>query len=156
MALLSCVSSNNASRALAPMARRYEKHSLIVWGLHLYLYGSEFELQSDHKPLQLIFHNPKSRPSARIEHCMPLRLQSYSFTVKHTPGITNPADHMSRHPTDVQLQCHEEIDADEYMKQTGRWYDAKASVTEEFSSTSQSVLKSFKCINCRPVYSFEQ
>ena len=34
------------------------------------------------------------------------------LTVKHIPGVPNPADYMSRHPTDVQLQSHEEINAE--------------------------------------------
>ena len=103
------------------MERRYsqiEREALaIVCGserFHLYLYGSEFELRSDHKPLELIFNNPKSQPPARIERWA-LRRQPYCFTVKHIQGVTNPADYMSRHPTDVQLQSHEEIDAEEYV-----------------------------------------
>ena len=110
-----------ASRALTPVERRYsqiEREALaIVWGcerFHLYLYGSEFDLRSDHKPLELIFNNPKSRPPARIEWWA-LRPQPYCFTVKHIPGVTNLADYMSRHPTDMQLQSHEEIDAEEYV-----------------------------------------
>ena len=89
----------------------------IVWGcerFHLYLYGSQFELRSDHKPLELIFNNPKSRPPARIERWA-LCLKPFCFTIKHIPRLTNPADCMSLHPTDVQLQSHEETDAEEYV-----------------------------------------
>ena len=57
----------------------------------------QFELETDHKPLEVIFDNPSSTPPARVQRWM-LRLQEYSFTVKFKKGIHNPADWMSRHP----------------------------------------------------------
>ena len=42
----------------------------IVWGtenFHLYVYGTHFTLVMDHKPLETVFENPRSKPSARIE-----------------------------------------------------------------------------------------
>ncbi len=102
--------SNNAqiiaygSRALTSTEKRYsqtEKEALaIVWGIehfHLYLYGASFTLYTDHKPLELIYANPVSKPPARIERWM-LRLQQYSFTVIYKAGADNPADFLSRHP----------------------------------------------------------
>ena len=78
-----------ASRALSGVEKRYsqtEKEALaIVWGcehFHLYLFGSDFTLISDHKPLEIIFNNGKSRPPARIERWR-LRLQPYDFTVTY-------------------------------------------------------------------------
>ena len=65
------------------------------------LYGSEFVLYSDHKPLELICNNPNSRPPARIERWF-LRLHKYLFTVKYRPGKDNPSDYMSRHPVDTK------------------------------------------------------
>ena len=63
-----------ASRSLTDVERRYsqtEKEGLaIVWEcehFYLYLSGHRFHLIADHKPLELIFHNPKSKPPARIE-----------------------------------------------------------------------------------------
>ena len=63
-----------ASRALTAVEKRYsqtEKESLgIVWGtenFHLYAYGAHFKLVTDHKPLEIINGNPRSKPSARIE-----------------------------------------------------------------------------------------
>ncbi len=78
-----------------------ERESLaIVCGIehfHIYLYGHEFTLITDHKPLELVYQNPKSRPSARLERWC-LRLQDYIFQVKYRPGPANPSDCLSRHP----------------------------------------------------------
>ncbi len=63
-----------ASRALTTVERKYaqvEREALaVVWAcerLKLYLIGQEFELVTDNKAIQLIFSNPKSKPSALIE-----------------------------------------------------------------------------------------
>ena len=62
-----------ASRTLSDVERRYsqtEREALgVVWGcerFHLYLYGAEFSLYTDHKPLEVIY-GPKAKPPARIE-----------------------------------------------------------------------------------------
>lgn len=60
----------------------------------MYLYGLHFELVTDHKPLQFIF-STRSKPSARIERWV-LRLQAFSYTVKHVSGPNNIADCLSR------------------------------------------------------------
>lgn len=54
-------------------------------------------LPSDHKPLEWIFNNPKSKPPARIER-WGLRIQPYNYTVRYKSGKDNPADYMSCHP----------------------------------------------------------
>ena len=94
-----------ASRALTAVETRYsqtEKEALaIVWGIehfHLYLYGKEFTLITDHKPLEVIYGSKSAKVSARIERWI-LRLQPYTFKVVYKPGATNPADYLSRHPT---------------------------------------------------------
>lgn len=61
---------------------------------YYYLYGKQFELVTDHKPLEVIF-SPKSKPCARIERWI-LRIQSYRFKVIYKPGKTNIADPLSR------------------------------------------------------------
>lgn len=90
-----------ASRSLTQVEQRYsqtEREALaIVWScehFHLYIYGSRFTLVTDHKPLESIFNNPKSKPPARIERWR-LRLQAYDFHVKYKKGADNPADYMS-------------------------------------------------------------
>ena len=63
-----------ASHSLTEVETRYsqtEKEALaIVWGVehfHLYLYGAPFVLYTDHKPLEVIYANPCSKPPARVE-----------------------------------------------------------------------------------------
>ena len=109
-----------ASGALTPVEQRYsqtEKEALgIVWGIehfHLYIYGSHFTLITDHKPLEVIYGNVNSKPSARIERWV-LRLQPYSFSVVYKPGKDNPADFLSRHPSSESISKHA-VMADEYV-----------------------------------------
>lgn len=93
-----------ASQSLSDVERRYsqtEKEALaIVWHcehFHLYIYGHTLTLVTDHKALEIIRNNPRSKSPARIER-WGLRLQPYSFKVEYRKGADNPADYMSRHP----------------------------------------------------------
>lgn len=90
-----------ASKSLTSTEKRYcqtEKEALaLVWAVEkfsVYLIGRNFELETDHKPLEIIFA-PTSTPCARIERWV-LRLQSFKFTVKYRKGSTNVADSLSR------------------------------------------------------------
>ena len=96
------------SRTLSDVECRYsqaEREALcIVWGcecFQLYLHGTPFEIVTDHKPLELIFNNPNSKPPSRIERCG-LRIQPYDFTVVYKPGVSNIAGYLSRHPLQSQ------------------------------------------------------
>lgn len=89
------------NKTLSECERRYcqtEKEALgLVWAVehfHMFLYGKEFDLITDHKPLEIIF-GPKSKPCARIERWI-LRLQSYKYKVVYRPGKNNIADPLSR------------------------------------------------------------
>ena len=88
-----------ASRSLSDVECRYsqtEKEALaLVWAcerFHLFLYGVQFELLTDHRPHEFIY-SPRSKPSARIERWV-LRLLQY--TVHYIKGCNNIADALSR------------------------------------------------------------
>lgn len=69
----------------------------MVWAVekfHFYIFGKEFDLISDHKPLEIVF-GFKSKPCARIERWV-MRLQSYRYKVIYKPGKSNIADPLSR------------------------------------------------------------
>ncbi|CAH2208327.1 jg24389, partial [Pararge aegeria aegeria] len=89
------------NKTLTECERRYcqtEKEALaLVWAIehfNMFLYGKDFDLVTDHKPLETIF-GPKSKPCARIERWV-LRLQCYRFNIKYSPGKNNIADPLSR------------------------------------------------------------
>ena len=129
------------SRSLSNTERRYsptEKEALaIVWAcerFHAYLYGAEFELMTDHKPLECIF-SPKSKTSARIERRI-LRMQPYKFSVKYSPGPKNIADSLSRllHPTS---NSKEKNQTDEYVKWVAQESTPVVLTTREVESASE-------------------
>lgn len=128
-------------KSLTECERRYcqtEKEALaLVWVVehfHMYLYGmKEFELITDHKPLEVIF-GPKSKPCARIERWV-LRLQSYTFKVIYRPGKTNIADPFSR-------LCHNENDItptnnEEYISSIVEYSRPIAASLEEIKHNSK-------------------
>lgn len=97
-----------ASKSLSSTEKRYcqtEKEALaLVWAVErfsMYLLGREFELETDHKPLETIF-SPSSKPCARIERWV-LRLQSFKYNVKYRKGAANIADPFSRLPTVTEI-----------------------------------------------------
>ena len=103
-----------ASRALTPTEQRYsqiEREGLaVVWAcehLHIYLYGTEFKIFTDHRPLLSLFTRWQSKPSARLQGWS-LRLQPYKFELCYKPGKNNPADYLSRHTSDSGTQSSRE------------------------------------------------
>ena len=128
-----------ASRNLTAVERRNsqtEKEALaLVWAcerFHLYVYGREFELETDHKTLECIYSRT-SKPSARIERWV-LRLQGYQYKVIYRPGKTNIADALSRlNQTTPKDKSGEEIASEEdaeltsvrHYIQHGNWHECK-------------------------------
>ena len=79
----------------------------VEWGVlvnQIYLYGLKdtFEVDTDHKPLLLLFASHKVTAPLRIER-MRVRLQGFDYKLNYIPGKkakaeTNEADYNSRHP----------------------------------------------------------
>ena len=71
---------------------------------HLYVYGAQFSVNTDHKPLIGIFSNHK-QATARTERWK-LRLMPYYCKLVYRPGrdAENPADYMSRHPSSKPVE----------------------------------------------------
>ena len=75
----------HASRSLAPAEKKYsqiEKEGLaVVLGVmkfHLFLYGREFVILSDHKPLQFLFNEQKPVPTMASG-----RIQRWALTLRY-------------------------------------------------------------------------
>ena len=93
-----------ASRKLSGVEQRYsqfEREALAVkWAcqkFYMFLYGTHFELCTDHKPLISMLGPNSKPPSARIERWL-LYLQQFNYTIRHIRGKNNSADVLSRLP----------------------------------------------------------
>ena len=97
-----------ASRSLAPAEKNYSqigKEGLaVVWGakkFHQFLFGRQFVVYSDHKPLQFLFSETKPVPtmaSSRIQRWA-LTLSAYNYQMVFRPGKNQGnADGLSRLP----------------------------------------------------------
>ena len=92
-----------ANRALTDPETRYaqiEKELLaVVYGLekfHIYTYGRQVSVESDHKPLEMIVKKPLHRAPKRLQRML-LRIQIYSIYFGYTKGSTMYlADALSR------------------------------------------------------------
>lgn len=127
------------NRTLTECERKYsqtEKEALaLVWSVehfNIFLFGKQFDLITDHKPLEILFA-PKSKPCARIERWV-LRLQSYKFTVIYKPGKTNIADPLSR--LCVSNAKNESKGGDEYVHQIVEQARPKAIALREITEAS--------------------
>ena len=119
------------SRSLTDIEKRYsqtEREALgVVFGcehFHLYLYGAEFIVKTDHKPLLGIMNNPMSSSTARLQRLC-LRLQPYKMKLEYIPGKFNTGDFLSRQPqqrtfnkswTDTQVEQHISVSIYAVMK----------------------------------------
>ena len=108
-----------ASRTLTKAERNYsqlEKEALsIIFGIrkfHPYLYGRQFTLVTDHKPLVTILHPRKGTPplaAARLQRWA-LILASYNYEIEFKPTEKHcNADSMSRLPLPISTEKEEEL-----------------------------------------------
>ena len=95
---------------------------------------TEFELMTDHKPLECIF-SPKSKTCARIERWL-LRMQPYRFTVKYIPGPKNIADSLSRLLCAMPPSEHKD-QTEEYVKWVAQESTPVALTTREIERASE-------------------
>ena len=107
------------SRTLTDTETRYsqtEKEALAVtWSwqhFHYYIYDRHVTIITDHKPLEKLL-SAQSNPPQRIQQWV-FRLQSYNYTIKYSPGSSNPADCLSRNPNLTKTTSDENI-ADLYI-----------------------------------------
>ena len=129
------------SRSLSNVETRYsqtERGALaIVWGVehfHQYVYGSHFVIVTDHKPLEIIYGNRNSKPSARIERWV-LHLQPYSFSVEYKQGKDNPADYMPRHP--AENNNRQEYYTEQYIQFIAKHSIPKAMTRHEIAEATR-------------------
>ncbi|XP_059209654.1 uncharacterized protein K02A2.6 [Centropristis striata] len=152
-----------ASRALSDVERRYsqtEREALaIVWAcekFHVFLYGKDFVLVTDHKPLETIY-SPKSKPPARIERWA-LRLQPYRFKVVYKPGPQNAADSLSRLTVNQPVQKGTMEDHVYWVAQHAVPHAFRPRQMEELSAADPTLVTVRSCIKtgdwskCEPVY----
>ena len=108
-----------ASRALTDAETRYaqiEKELLaVVFALerfNQYIYGKQVEVESDHKPLEIIVKKPLMSAPPRLQRML-LRLQRYDYKLRYKPGKEMIlADTLSRayiHNTEQQEDFDKEL-----------------------------------------------
>ena len=131
-----------ASRKLSKVEMRYsqfEREALAVrWAcekFYLYLYGINFEVRTDHKPLLIVLGAKSKPPSARIERWL-LYLQQFQYKLTHIPGKDNAADVLSRLPVGA-TQDHETQATEEFAYSVASEAVPAALVPKEVETASE-------------------
>lgn len=130
-----------ASRKLSNVEQRYsqfEREALAVrWAcqkFYLYLYGVEFEIRTDHKPLVAVLGQKSSPPSVRIERWL-LYLQQFKYELTYIRGAGNVADSLSRLPL-VTSEGDDSKDTEEFAYSVARQAMPVALVPKEVEAAS--------------------
>ena len=92
-----------ASKALTEMQKGYVAIELellaVAWVMekfHHFLYGNEFTLETDQKPLEAILSKSLNQATPRLQRIL-IRTFPYNFKIRYIPGATNHvADYLSR------------------------------------------------------------
>ena len=131
-----------ASRRLTDPEARYsqtEREVLAVVRaskhLNLHLFGAEYTVATDRKPLEGLMNNTQSKPTARLQRLC-LCLQRYKMKVTYRPEWKNQADYLSRHPQKRERIQHHKSWIDQQAEQVNIttlkmythlmvWYKAK-------------------------------
>lgn len=140
-----------ASKALTTTQQKYhqtEKEALaIVWGVEKfsnYLYGINFEIESDHKALEFLF-KAGSKPCLRVERWV-LRLQAYKFTVIYKKGAENIADSLSRLiDTNLDQEPFKE-DSEAYINALTESIAVDFAEIEEATQKDPELLELYECL----------
>ncbi|XP_062516385.1 uncharacterized protein K02A2.6-like [Corticium candelabrum] len=111
-----------ASRRLTDAEERYaqiEKELLaIVYGLERfdqYTYGRAVDVESDHKPLEVIAKKPLQAAPKRLQRML-LRIQRYDITIRYKKGTDmHLADTLSRAPVESDRRSREETNREDIM-----------------------------------------
>lgn len=131
-----------ASKTLNPTESKYstiEKELLgVVWAVkrfRCYVYGQNFTVYTDHKPL-LGIHKMKD-PSSRLLRLY-LKLSEYSITLEHKPGKHNIiADGLSRLPSKINVITRAQAKKDEYLKKQEKQNNVSINNNDDYHSDDQ-------------------
>jgi hypothetical protein len=142
-----------ASRSLTEVEQRYsqlERECMaIVFGcekFYAYVYGSEFDVVTDNKPLASLLQNPSAKLPIRLERWS-LRLQPYKFKVRLCSGVQNPADYLSRAPVKHKEKEENSTQMEKYVKFVVNMAVPKAmSLTEIAQATEKDEILSVICM----------
>ncbi|XP_062407384.1 uncharacterized protein K02A2.6-like [Sardina pilchardus] len=121
-----------ASRALTESEKNYaqiEKELLAIAfatkRFHQYVYGNTVTVQSDHKPLEIIFKKHLSKAPARLQRML-LQLQRYDLKITYTPGKDmHVADTLSRA---VVSDCRDDAKEDLFEERVVHSMEATAAL----------------------------
>ena len=100
-----------ASKSLSPTQANYsniERETLaLVFGImrfHTYLFGKTFIIETDHKPLEMIWKKPLASAPPRLQRLL-IKVQGYSCEVRYKPGRNMIlSDALSRLPNPHKTQ----------------------------------------------------